>query len=186
MPASRISPDEFARRAREIRLLALDVDGVLTDGSIVYSERGEEIKRFHVRDGFAVASWRRLGRPVAAISGRTSRTTALRCRELGISPVIQSSPRKGPAFREVLKATGRSAEECCFVGDDLPDLPLILAAGLGVAVADADPSVLRRAPWTTQAAGGRGAVREIVEQILAAQGLWQEVVDHYAQAASTQ
>lgn len=185
MSSSRISAEEFARRARGIRLLALDVDGVLTDGSIVYSDRGEEIKRFHVRDGFAVHSWRRLGRPVAAISGRASRTTAIRCRELGIHPVVQSAPRKGPAFREVLRATGHSAAECCFVGDDLPDLPLILAAGLGVAVADADPAVLRLAPWTTESAGGRGAVREIVEQILAAQGLWQEVVDHYAQAAST-
>lgn len=181
--ARKLSADEFASRARQIRWIILDADGVLTDGSIVYDERGREIKRFHVRDGFAIGCWRRAGHRVALISGRASGSLALRCRELGISPVIQGAPDKVPAFLALLASEGATAEQVCVVGDDFPDLPIILAAGLGVAVADADATVRAQSHWTTQAPGGRGAVREVVERILAAQGHWDSVMEHYGRPA---
>lgn len=167
------------QRIAPIRLLVLDCDGVLTDGSIVYDPLGREIKRFFVRDGFAIRCWQRAGKQVAVITGRFSQTLSVRCRELDIAPVIQNAPNKEPAYARLLRMTGCRPEETCVVGDDLPDLPLILAAGLGVAVGDADPLVMDRADLVTTARGGRGAVKEVIEILLDGQGLWQEVVSHY-------
>jgi 3-deoxy-D-manno-octulosonate 8-phosphate phosphatase (KDO 8-P phosphatase) len=121
---------------------------------------------------------------VAVITGRFSQTLAVRCRELDIAPVLQNAPNKEPAYVELLRSTGCRPEETCVVGDDFPDLPLILAAGLGVAVADADPLVAARADWVTDARGGRGAVREVIESILSAQGRWDEVIGHYTRKIS--
>lgn len=184
MISHQLDTDEFDRRAKRIRLLILDVDGVLTDGSIVYDESGREIKRFHVRDGFAIRSWQRAGHKVAVLSGRFSQAVAIRCRELGIEPIVQSSPQKGPAYWRILDSVGCRAEEVCVLGDDLPDLPMLLASGIGAAVADADPQVVGVASWVTRASGGRGAVRELVERLLTSQGRWQEVIDHYSIAAA--
>ena len=182
MATIQIAEDEFAERSRQIRLVILDCDGVLTDGSIVYDEMGREIKRFHVRDGFGVRCWQRAGHRIAVISGRYSQTLAWRCRELGIQPVVQGEPNKESAYHALLNACGVSPAETCMIGDDLPDLPLILASGIGVAVADADPLVRERADVVTHERGGRGAIREIIELLLKKQGYWSEVIEFYTRS----
>jgi 3-deoxy-D-manno-octulosonate 8-phosphate phosphatase (KDO 8-P phosphatase) len=163
-------------RAAAIKLLVLDVDGVLTDGRITYTEHGVEVKSFHVRDGSGLAFWQRLGGRVAIVSGRTSKTVEVRAAELGIALVIQGAREKRPALERVLAETGLRATDACAVGDDLPDLPLMRACGLAVAVADACPDVRAAAQYVTQAAGGHGAVREVVELLLRTQGRWNELV----------
>lgn len=181
MGAGSITGDaDFAERAMKIRLIVLDCDGVLTDGSLLQVDDGQECKRFHVRDGFGIRSWQRVGHQVAVITGRSSVALEGRCRELDIRPLIQGARDKAPALKAVLNETGASLDETCMIGDDLPDLPLILACGLGVAVADAEPVVRERADWVTTRSGGRGAIRETIERILSHQGRWQEVVDHYS------
>jgi 3-deoxy-D-manno-octulosonate 8-phosphate phosphatase (KDO 8-P phosphatase) len=163
------------QRAVGIRLLVLDVDGVLTDGRITYTADGVEIKSFHVRDGSGIVLWQRSGGRTAIISGRTSKAVDVRAAELGIALVVQSSRDKRAALEGVLKATGLQAAEACAVGDDLPDLPLLRTCGLAAAVADACPEVRAAAHYVTQSPGGRGAVREIVELLLRTQGRWNEL-----------
>ena len=165
-----------AGRAAAVELLVLDVDGVLTDGRITYTADGVEVKSFHVRDGSGLVVWRKLGKRTAIVSGRASQAVDMRAAELGISPVVQGAPDKGAALRQVLADTGLRPEQACGVGDDLPDLPVLRACGLAVAVADACPEARAAAHYVTRAAGGRGAVREVVEFILRAQGRWAEVV----------
>lgn len=174
-----LSADELAARAARIRLLLLDVDGVLTDGSIVYADDGTELKRFHVRDGSGLKFWRLAGNRAALISGRTSAAVARRAAELGIDPVIQGQSEKGPAFAELLARTAVAADEVCAIGDDLPDLPVLLGCGLAVAVADACPEVAAAAHHVTVVPGGRGAVRDAVEWLLRLQGRWAGLVDKY-------
>jgi len=178
-----IADREFAERAAKIRLLVLDVDGVLTDGSIVYVSDGREIKSFSVRDGFAVRLWIETGRQAAVITGRRSAVVASRCRELGIGTVIQGALDKAPAYRRLLAESGVETASVCAIGDDLPDLPLLLASGIGAAPADADDRVRERADWVSTRAGGRGAVRELIEALLGAQGLWHGIVGQYQQSA---
>lgn len=167
------------QRCQGIELLVLDVDGVLTDGRIIYTDDGIEIKAFHVRDGAALALWRRQGKKTAIITGRTSKIVECRAAELGIDPVIQGVGDKLAAFRDVLAKTGMAAEKTCYVGDDLPDLPILCNCGLAVTVADACPEVIAACHYVTQTAGGRGAVREVVELLLGCQGSWQTIVDTY-------
>lgn len=162
-----------------IKLLLLDVDGVLTDGSIVYADDGTEIKRFHVRDGSGLKFWQRAGNRAAIVSGRTSKAVEMRAAELGVSPVLQGRPDKLPAFAEVLALTGLRPDEVCAIGDDLPDLPVLRRCGLAVAVADACPEVRAAAHYVTAAPGGRGAVREAVEWLLKSQGKWDDVLTFY-------
>jgi len=178
-------------RARKIRLLLLDVDGVLTDGRIYYvpASTGEpataqlklvETKTFHSRDGFGIGMWHRAGFKSGLISGRDSPIVAYRARELGIEYVRQGTGREkvGP-YREVLAEAGVKDHEVCYVGDDLVDLPLLTRAGLGVAVADSHPLLERYVHYVTRARGGLGAVREVVELILAAQGKFKPILDGY-------
>jgi 3-deoxy-D-manno-octulosonate 8-phosphate phosphatase (KDO 8-P phosphatase) len=167
----------LAERLAAIELLVLDVDGVLTDGSIVYADDGTELKRFHVRDGSALKLWRSVGKRAAVISGRRSAAVGRRAAELGLSPVIQGVEKKSAALEAVLRETGMSASQACAVGDDLPDLPLMRRCGLAVAVADACPEVRADAHHVTAAPGGRGAVREVVEWVLTAQGHWATMVE---------
>lgn len=162
----------FADRAARIELLLLDVDGVLTDGGIVYADNGVEIKRFHVRDGTGLKLWRMAGKRVAIVSGRSSATVEVRAAELGISPVLQGRSEKLPAFEAVLTETGLRADQVCAVGDDLPDLPVLLRAGLAVAVADACPEVREAAHHVTAVPGGHGAARDAIEWLLKLQGAW--------------
>jgi len=154
----------------QIRLLVLDVDGVLTDGRLRYSAAGEVEKIFHVRDGYGIKAVLAAGISVAVISGRDSPAVSRRCKELGIHHVHQGVDDKGPVLRHLLKILGLRAQECACVGDDLPDLPLMTQAGLAVAVADAHPTAGTIAHRRTRLAGGAGAVREVCDWLLAARG----------------
>jgi 3-deoxy-D-manno-octulosonate 8-phosphate phosphatase (KDO 8-P phosphatase) len=170
----------LAERAAKIELLLLDVDGVLTDGGIVYTDAGEEIKRFHVRDGSGLKLWHLAGKRSAIVSGRKSRAVERRAAELGIAPVLQGLSEKLPAFGVVLTETGLRAEQVCAIGDDLPDLPVLRRAGLAVAVADACGEVRDAADYVTALPGGHGAVRDAIEWLLKAQGAWDELLGRYA------
>jgi 3-deoxy-D-manno-octulosonate 8-phosphate phosphatase (KDO 8-P phosphatase) len=173
------SSPSLAERAAGVRLLVLDVDGVLTDGRITYTANGVEVKSFHVRDGSGLVFWQRLGGQVAIVSGRSSPVVDVRAAELGIPIVVQGASDKRAALRDVLTRTGLLAAEACAVGDDLPDLPLLQTTGLAVAVADACPEVRAAAHYVTQVRGGRGAVREVVELLIRAQGRWDGLVESF-------
>jgi YrbI family 3-deoxy-D-manno-octulosonate 8-phosphate phosphatase len=169
----------LADRCRGIELILSDVDGVLTDGGIVYDDAGHEIKRYHVRDGFGIRAWQRVGKQFGIVTGRTSALVERRCQELGIDLVRQGTDDKLPAARELAAACGLKMSQVCFIGDDLPDVPVIREAGLGIAVADAATDARSAARFVTETAGGRGAVREVIELILRHQGLWPQVLARY-------
>jgi 3-deoxy-D-manno-octulosonate 8-phosphate phosphatase (KDO 8-P phosphatase) len=169
----------LASRCSAIELLLLDVDGVLTDGSIVYADNEVEVKRFHVRDGSGLKLWHLEGKRSAIISGRKSPVVEVRAAELGIGKVIQGAADKQAAFADVLAHADVRAEQVCFVGDDLPDLPSLRQCGLAVAVADACLEVRAAAQYVTRALGGHGAVREVIELILRCQGRWQQVIEPF-------
>lgn len=169
----------LASRCSAIELLLLDVDGVLTDGSIVYADNGVEVKSFHVRDGSGLKLWHMAGKRSAIISGRKSSVVEIRASELGIGKVIQGAADKRAALAEMLAHADVRAEQVAFIGDDLPDLPLLRWCGLAVAVADACVEVRAAAQYVTRAPGGRGAVREVIELILRCQGRWQQVVEPF-------
>jgi 3-deoxy-D-manno-octulosonate 8-phosphate phosphatase (KDO 8-P phosphatase) len=165
----------LAERCAAIELIVLDVDGVLTDGRIFHTADGVEIKAFHVRDGSGLVVWQKLGKQVAILSGRKSKTVDVRAQELGVRFVRQGSADKLATFRQLLVQLGLRAEQAAAVGDDLPDLPVLRAAGLALAVADACAEVRSAAHHVTVASGGRGAVREAIELILKHQGRWDAV-----------
>jgi 3-deoxy-D-manno-octulosonate 8-phosphate phosphatase (KDO 8-P phosphatase) len=169
----------LAERCAAIELLVLDVDGVLTDGQVIYAGAEAEIKAFHVRDGSALAIWKRVGKRAALISGRDSPAVTRRAAELGVEPVLQGSADKLAALRHIVSGIGVALEHVAAIGDDLPDLPVLAHVGLAVAVADACPEVREAAHYVTQAPGGRGAVREAIELVLRCQGIWQGVVEGY-------
>jgi 3-deoxy-D-manno-octulosonate 8-phosphate phosphatase (KDO 8-P phosphatase) len=171
----------LAQRCAPIALLVLDVDGVLTDGSIVYAGAEVEVKAFHVRDGSGLKIWQQQGKQAALISGRNSPTVERRAREIGLGPVLQGVADKWAAVHQLLAATGRTAEQVCAIGDDLPDLAVLRRAGLAIAVADACPEVRQAAHHVTRAPGGRGAVREAIELILHCQGTWPAVVERFGE-----
>ncbi|MFO7785894.1 MAG: KdsC family phosphatase [Thermodesulfobacteriota bacterium] len=160
------------RLAAEISLLVLDVDGVMTDGRIYLDGRGEETKVFDVKDGYGLSRLMRAGVEVALITGRSSLAVARRAEELGIDEVHQGVADKGVLLDELLRTRGLEQKEVCCMGDDLPDLPLLNRAGLAVAVADAAAEVRAAATLITKSKGGRGAVREVCEMILAARERW--------------
>lgn len=153
-------------RARRIRLLVLDVDGVLTDGRLYLSASGEELKVFHVRDGAGLVAVRRAGIDVAIVSGRDSAAVTRRAAELGIERVLQGVADKGAALDSLLTELGVAAHEVACVGDDSPDLPMLQRAGLAIGVADAHPAVREVVHWVTPSPGGRGAVREACDLLL--------------------
>jgi 3-deoxy-D-manno-octulosonate 8-phosphate phosphatase (KDO 8-P phosphatase) len=175
----RQAPEVLRLKAERVELLLLDVDGVLTDGGVWYTERGDELKRFHVRDGFAVKLWRQAGGRVAILSGRRSEAVSRRAAELGIHPVYQGCDDKAAGFAALTAELGVAAEAVCGVGDDLPDLPFLRRCGLAVAVADAASEVRAAADHVTASPGGRGAVREAVEWLLKARGQWPALADRY-------
>jgi 3-deoxy-D-manno-octulosonate 8-phosphate phosphatase (KDO 8-P phosphatase) len=154
--------------AAAIRLLVLDVDGVLTDGRLYFGPRGEALKVFHVRDGYGIRKLIEAGIEVAVISGRRSAAVSARCRELGVTRVMQGAGDKLAAFERVRRRAQVAARACACVGDDLPDVPLFAAVGLAFAVADAHPLARRAAHHVTALPGGRGAVREVCDRLLAA------------------
>jgi len=157
-------------KARAVRLAIFDVDGVMTDGRLYYSERGEELKVFDVRDGHGLKMLQESGVRLALLTSRSARAVALRAENLGISLVYQGVADKLTAFREILGELRLDAAAASFMGDDLVDLPVLRHCGLALAVADAAAEVRDAAHYVTRAGGGRGAVREACELILRAQG----------------
>ncbi len=155
-------------QAAGIRLLVLDVDGVMTDGSLYYDADGREAKVFNVRDGHGIKAVAAAGIEVAVISGRRSKSVETRTAELNIRYVSLGQNDKLKALQEIVEQLGVPMEAVACVGDDVPDLPIMQAAGLGVAVADAHPDVLAQADWRTQLNGGKGAVREVCDLLIAA------------------
>jgi len=166
-------------KAKKLKLLILDVDGVLTDGKLFFDNQGNEYKSFHARDGHGIKLLRQTGVEVAVISGRKSNSVALRMKNLGIEHVYQGYENKQAAFYEILKKTGITPEQAAHVGDDLLDLPVMTRAGLAIAVADANFAVKQRADWCTTLAGGHGAVREVCDFIMQAQGHFDEILNAY-------
>jgi YrbI family 3-deoxy-D-manno-octulosonate 8-phosphate phosphatase len=156
-----------------------DVDGVLTDGRVIVSNQGIETKQFHIRDGMGIRLWHRAGYRFGVISLRSSQIVKMRAAELDISIVRQGALDKLATTLDILAELGLVPQQTCYIGDDLPDLPVIRAVGLGVAVADACPEARHEAAYVTTAAGGAGAVREMVELVLKAQQRWDEVIQAY-------
>lgn len=164
-------------RLKKIALLLLDVDGVLTTGEVIYDDDGRETKVFNVRDGLGIRMLMEAGLTVGIITGRRSRALVHRCNNLGIDLLKDGVRDKAAALAEVLDHTGIAADATAFVGDDLPDLPILRRVGVPIAVADAHAKIRRMAVWTTGCNGGCGAVREVCERILMAQGKWDGLVE---------
>ena len=163
-------------RAQRIRLLLFDVDGVLTDGVVLMHTDGSESKGFHIKDGAAIVWAQRAGVPVGLLSARSSGATAHRAAQLAVRIVQQGVASKASAFDRILRDQGLSEDTVAYMGDDLLDLPVLLRCGLSAAPADAVAEVRRAVHWVSAAAGGRGAVRELIEVVLRAQGRWDAVV----------
>jgi 3-deoxy-D-manno-octulosonate 8-phosphate phosphatase (KDO 8-P phosphatase) len=161
--------EDARTRAAKIRLAVFDVDGVLTDGTLTYDDRGGEYKTFHTHDGLGLKLLQQAGITVAVISARNSDTVAMRMRELGIKHVYQGSDDKLRVLQELLQILQVDKTQTAYTGDDLPDVPPMRLAGLAVAVQNAVASVKQCAHWVTAKPGGHGAVREVCEYILAAQ-----------------
>jgi len=166
-------------RARKVRLLVMDVDGVLTDGRMILSERGDELKAFHSHDGVAVALAKRAGIKTAMITGESSPIAEARGAKLGVDAVVLGARRKGETVEALCAEHGLPADAVAYIGDDLLDIPAMQRAGLAVAVADAAAPVKAVAHVVTRTKGGHGAVRECVELILRAQRRWDGAVDAY-------
>lgn len=175
-PASPLRPMPDAAAFKAIRILALDVDGVLTDGSIFLDDHGVETKRFSVRDGQGIAAWRLMGREVAIITKRSGQALLHRCRELGVTRIIQGAADKSAALDRLLQDTGAGAHEVAYVGDDWPDIPVLRRVGFAATVPQADEHVRRASMLVTRSCGGAGAVREVIEFLLAQQGVLEEAV----------
>ncbi len=162
------------QKARKIKLLLLDVDGVLTDGGILLDDAGREIKRFNVRDGHGIVLLRRFGIEVGLITGRFSKTVTRRAKELGIRIVHQKAHKKVDVYREIKRKTGLEDGDIAYVGDDIVDLPVLQQVGLACAVKDSWEGLRRNVDYVTSVEGGQGAVREIAELLLRVQGKWRE------------
>lgn len=167
---SRLSPAAIRKRARRVRCLFLDIDGVLTDGKLYLGPNGEEFKTNYVRDGFGIKRLLAAGVEVAVISGRPSEAMRQRLEFLGVKHVVLDNEDKLPIYGQIRDRLGLTDAECAVMGDDVPDLPVMERAGLALTVADAHPVALKAAHWASRHPGGRGAVREAADLILAAQG----------------
>lgn len=174
-----VTDERLLSRIRGIKLLILDVDGVMTDGRIIIDDSGLESKHFDVKDGHGLKILMRYGIDVVLLTGRKSRVVDHRAADLGIKEVHQGIWDKREVFDEILKRRKLSPEETAYVGDDVVDIPLLKRVGFGVAVADACPEATGVADYVTEHPGGRGAVREVCEVILKAQGRWREVAARY-------
>jgi 3-deoxy-D-manno-octulosonate 8-phosphate phosphatase (KDO 8-P phosphatase) len=170
---------EAAERAARVRLFVTDNDAVLTDGRIVLGDYGDELKFFDVQDGHGLSLLRRAGIPVVMVSGRKCKVNVRRAKEVGIAKVFQNVGDKLKVFEKALKKFRVTADQACYVGDDLPDVPALRRAGFAVAVSNAVPEVKGCAHYVTERSGGRGAVRETADLILKAQGKWQELTAEY-------
>jgi 3-deoxy-D-manno-octulosonate 8-phosphate phosphatase (KDO 8-P phosphatase) len=174
-----LSAEDLRVRAARVRLLLLDVDGVLTDGTVEIDSTGRESKRYFIRDGLSLVWARREGIDVGLLSGRASGSTTRRAAELGIHIVVQGNTNKLQGYEDILTTHGLADEDVAYMGDDLLDLPVMRRVGLATAPADSTEDVLRRAHWVSRHPGGRGAVRELVELLLDARGRWRPLVETY-------
>ena len=167
---SRLTREQFVERFKTIKMLALDVDGVLTDDSIYFGPDGFEMKRFNISDGFFIVLAMRSELEVAVVSGRYSAATDTRMKDLGVKHVLQEMKNKVDQITPLLKKLGIKFEELAFVGNELLDIPLVEKAGLGIAVADSATGLLEVADYVTAIKGGHGAVREVVEAYFESRG----------------
>ncbi len=170
---------DIIEKIRKIRLMIFDVDGVLTDGRIIYTDTGVEIKAFDVQDGHGMKLLVRSGIDLGIITGRYSRATEIRAQEIGIKYVRQNAKNKLEAYEEILSESGYSDEQVGYMGDDLIDIPVMRRVGWSVAVPNANHHIFPYAHYITQKSGGRGACREVCEIILKVQNKWESVTDRY-------
>lgn len=188
MPSPNPSPGiwlpELQARARALKWLLLDVDGVLTDGRLWFDAQGEALKVFDVRDGLGIRLLTEAGIQVGILSARRSVIVEKRARDLGLTEILQGHEDKLSAFRDLLSRQALAAAEVAYLADDLLDLPVLGACGLAAAPADAVADVRSRVHYVTAAGGGRGAVRELAERLLAARGVWDRIVQRFEAADS--
>lgn len=170
---------EVLERASRVSVLLVDVDGVLTDGRIVYADYGDELKCFDVQDGAGLVFWDRVGLRSALITARRSRLLKRRAKEMRVTVLVQGALLKLPAYERLLKRLRVDAEQVCAIGDDLMELPILRRVGFAVAVPNAVDEVKAVCHYVTRRPGGRGAVREVVDLILKAKGLWNQVLQRY-------
>ena len=170
---------DYEERLRDLRLLVLDVDGVLTGGEIVFIDDDREAKVFCVRDGSAMFIARLIGLKIAVITARRSKVVERRFNELPVDHLRQGEKNKVGACVDIQRREGIADHEVAYIGDDLIDLPVLEHAGIGIAVADGHAKLIEVADWVTSTPGGRGAVREVIDDIVAARGLWDDVLDDY-------
>lgn len=170
---------DILERAKQVRLVVFDVDGVLTDGSLFLGDDGQEYKAFNSRDGHGMNMLRQTGVKLAVITGRSSDVVRIRMESLGVEHVYQGRRDKIPAYDELKRATALTDDQIAYVGDDVVDLPVMRRVGLSIAVADAHPLVQQHAHWQTRSAGGRGAGRDVCEFIMEAQGNLERLMERY-------
>lgn len=179
LPQDRL--DDAVKRAKGLKLMIFDVDGVMTDGTLYYSERGEELKAFNIQDGQGIKMLRQYGVEVALITGRKSRMVEVRAANLGLAHLYQGAQDKRAAYAALLSQLGLAAEQSGCMGDDLLDLPLITRCGFAATVAAAPEAVRERAHYVARSGGGHGAVREVCEFILRAQGMLERAIGAHLQ-----
>lgn len=172
---------DILERAKQIRLVIFDVDGVLTDGSLYLGDDGQEYKAFNSRDGHGMKMLQKTGVTIAIITGRTSEVVRIRMESLGVEHIYQGRLEKLPAYEDLKETVGLRDEQIAYVGDDVVDLPIMRRVGLSIAVADAHPLVHRHSHWRTQSPGGRGAGRDVVELIMDAQGTLSGMMEQFLQ-----
>lgn len=171
---------DLVARAKRIKLLLMDCDGVLTDGQLELLENGDEQKTFHARDGQGISLFHRAGGSTGIISGRTSSAVERRAQDLKMAYVRQYAKDKIKALEEILAAAGVSIDDCAYIGDDVGDIPVMRRVGFAIAVADAVEETKQAAHYVTELKGGRGAVREVTDLILKAQGRWEELMERFS------
>lgn len=174
-----VYPDKLIQKAAKIKLLILDVDGVLTDNRLYYSNDGNELKTFYTRDGHGMVMLRKSGVQMAIITGRQSELVAKRAKDLKIDHLYQGVPDKLPSFQALMSEIGISNEEVAYIGDDILDLPILMRVGLSITPSDGEDEVKSRVDYVSPHKGGNGVVREICEMIMKSQDTWQANMDFY-------
>jgi 3-deoxy-D-manno-octulosonate 8-phosphate phosphatase (KDO 8-P phosphatase) len=169
----------IAEKAKKIKFLILDVDGVLTDNRLYYSDDGNEMKTFYTRDGHGMVLLQKSGVPIGIITGRKSKLLERRCQDLKIEHLYQGVPDKLPSFMDLMYKLDIDLDEVAYVGDDILDLPILMRVGLSVTPADGDPEVKPRVDYVSPHIGGKGVVREVCEIIMRSQDTWQQHMDFY-------